>query len=309
MSVSWQINPSDNTQLNFNSNSGNLVVKTVTDVKAQMISKNFDICVCLQTDYGSSNAYDMHMFGYDDTNPIYLADKDYLESSNNTVGCNRIPQGQFNQYTRYLFATNGTIYNQTGMQKNNVTSEKEVGGKTYRYVNSAFIKVDYPPVIIIAERESYPKDVYLNGVKASEQILVGKGGGATHVAKVTGHLSALSNNLSDILVVAAGGGGSAVRIVNNVETDKAKGGHGGGYVGGNPFLNNTEIPNMGGNQSTGFDFGLGQDMSDTAAGGGGGLYGGYSVQQAGIIHSTIQAVKSLVESTFNESVAYSKVTT
>lgn len=150
---------------------------------------------------------------------------------------------------------------------------------------------------------------FLKAIESTESFIVGKGGGATHVAKVTGHLSALSNNLSDILVVAAGGGGSAVRIVNNVETDKAKGGHGGGYVGGNPFLNNTEIPNMGGNQSTGFGFGLGQDMSDTAAGGGGGLYGGYSVQQAGIIHSTIQAVRSLVESTFNESVSYSKVTT
>ena len=108
----------------------------------------------------------------------------------------------------------------------------------------------------------------------TEQIITAAGGGATHVAKVTGHLSTLSNNLSDILVVAAGGGGSAVRIVNNVETDKAKGGHGGGYVGGNPFLNDVEVPNKGGTQSSGYDFGQGQEKDSSTGGGGAGLYGG-----------------------------------
>ena len=108
----------------------------------------------------------------------------------------------------------------------------------------------------------------------SEQIIVGRGGGATHVAKVTGHLSALSNNLSDILVVAAGGGGSAVRIVDNVETDKAKGGAGGGYIGGNPFVNDVEVTGMGGTQSSGYAFGQGQPKSNGAGGGGSGLYGG-----------------------------------
>ena len=37
--------------------------------------------------------------------------------------------------------------------------------------------------------------------------IVSNGGGATHIAKVTGQLKTLSNNLSDILMVSGGGGG------------------------------------------------------------------------------------------------------
>lgn len=168
MSVSWQINPSDDLELNINGY-GSAIIRTATvaHIKEQMLINNFDICVCIQQDYGSANAYDMHMFGYNDTNPIYLADKDFLDMTNDTVGCNRIPQGRFEQYSRYLLASNGTIVNQTGMQKNNVTSEKTINNVAYRYINNSFIKTNYPPVIIIAERSSYPKDVYYNGVKFS----------------------------------------------------------------------------------------------------------------------------------------------
>ena len=36
------------------------------------------------------------------------------------------------------------------------------------------------------------------------------GGGATHIAKVTGQLKNLSSNLSDILLVSGGGGGGII---------------------------------------------------------------------------------------------------
>ena len=39
---------------------------------------------------------------------------------------------------------------------------------------------------------------------------ISNGGGATHVAKVTGQLSSLSSNLSDILIVSGGGGGGFI---------------------------------------------------------------------------------------------------
>ena len=46
-------------------------------------------------------------------------------------------------------------------------------------------------------------------VKGSEQMsdYTSNGGGATHIAKVTGQLKDLSSNLSDILMVSGGGGG------------------------------------------------------------------------------------------------------
>lgn len=53
------------------------------------------------------------------------------------------------------------------------------------------------------------------------------GGGATHIAKVTGVLSSLENNKSSILIVAAGGGGAGNASYN--------GGHGGGFVGATAY--------------------------------------------------------------------------
>ena len=86
------------------------------------------------------------------------------------------------------------------------------------------------------------------------------GGGATHIAKVTGHLSALSSNLSDILIVAGGGGGGM--IIDSVAYDGADAG---GISGSG---------NNSANQTTGYAFGQGESADDVS-GGGGGLYGGY----------------------------------
>lgn len=93
-----------------------------------------------------------------------------------------------------------------------------------------------------------------------EVTVTAPGGGATHIAKVTGHLSALSNNLSDILIVAGGGGGGM--IIDSVAYDGADAG---GISGSG--TNSA-------NQSTGYAFGQGESGTGVS-GGGGGFYGGY----------------------------------
>ncbi|WP_317897967.1 glycine-rich protein [Aurantibacillus circumpalustris] len=85
------------------------------------------------------------------------------------------------------------------------------------------------------------------------------GGGASHIATVTGVLSALSSNTSAIIIVAGGGGGSGYAGV---------GGNGGGVTGGNG--------NSGTGGTTGGTFGVGAigTTAGTCGGGGGGWFGG-----------------------------------
>lgn len=119
----------------------------------------------------------------------------------------------------------------------------------------------------------------------------GNGGGATHIAKVTGLLNTLENNLSDILIVAGGGGGAGYYAAY----DSGNGGSGGGYIGGHGLFNGSTTGDSnshtgsGGTQSTGGEtdnystqstgsFGQGANRGDSSlwggSGGGGGLYGG-----------------------------------
>lgn len=99
-------------------------------------------------------------------------------------------------------------------------------------------------------------------IKAGSLVIpiTSNGGGATHIAKVTGQLSSLSNNLSDILMVSGGGGGGLL-----MGEDAYHGKDAGGISG---------MGNNSGNQTTGSGFGLGESGSDVP-GGGSGLYGGY----------------------------------
>ena len=130
----------------------------------------------------------------------------------------------------------------------------------------------------------------------SQQVGTG-GGGATHIAKVSGLLSTLENKKNDILIVAGGGGGNG----NQVDS---VGGSGGGITGNNGLNNDTtsnttNYTGTGGTQSTGGkyygppkvsdettngSFGQGGNNYDELAscgnigcggsGGGGGFYGG-----------------------------------
>jgi hypothetical protein len=116
----------------------------------------------------------------------------------------------------------------------------------------------------------------------------GGGGGATHVASISGILSTLSSNKNAIYIVAGGGGGFCHGSSDN---DKHYGGYGGGTDGGNsvePY--NTGLISNGATQTTGYQFGKGQDghvgtnFSASGEGGGGcggGWYGGTANQTIG----------------------------
>lgn len=107
--------------------------------------------------------------------------------------------------------------------------------------------------------------------------IVGGGGGATHIALVTGLLKDIG--YTDFvtnqqgLIVAGGGGGGNYEWGYNQGTYNFYGGAGGGLTGGN----GSNDASSGATQTTGYAFGLGQsNTSGSGGGGGGGLYGGIS---------------------------------
>lgn len=108
---------------------------------------------------------------------------------------------------------------------------------------------------------SYDK-IYLNqtDITPAPDMFTSNGGGATHIAKVTGQLSSLSNNLSGILMVSGGGGGGLLVGDTDYSGKEAGGISGSG--------------DNSANQSTGYAFGQGES-ADGVSGGGSGLYGGY----------------------------------
>ncbi len=105
------------------------------------------------------------------------------------------------------------------------------------------------------------------------------GGGATHIATGSGILKTFKNN-RDMVIIVAGGGGGAPLIA-------AESGNGGGISGTIGRTNSGIIVN-GATQTTGYDFGLGQNGHNSiqystgdaegSSGGGGGWYGGLSYQ-------------------------------
>ncbi len=139
-----------------------------------------------------------------------------------------------------------------------------------------------------------------NGIIAStnvrtDKMLVSGGGGATHIALVTGLLSTLESKQEYILIVAGGGGGNGGIAHNN----PVSGGSGGGTMGSkgiNPVNTGTEYMGTGGTQDNGGSdytfpsveegqgkFGQGGSAVKDPAndgkysdgnGGGGGFYGG-----------------------------------
>ena len=108
----------------------------------------------------------------------------------------------------------------------------------------------------------------------------GSGGGATHIATISGVLSSLENNKDNILIVSgAGGGGNYCNDWNF-----ASGGMGGGFNGGAAidlgapdFSANGGLDTKGGTQDSGWKFGLGRGSDGSnMVGAGGGYYGGNS---------------------------------
>ena len=115
---------------------------------------------------------------------------------------------------------------------------------------------------------NYYKNKYVSG-----------GGGATHIAYVSGLLNTLEKELEKVFIISGGGGGTAY------EGEASNGGAGGGYKGNSGTTFRTDdwcknhanqcFPGIGGSQKSqnDNDFGNGLPSGD-GAGGGGGYYGG-----------------------------------
>ena len=137
------------------------------------------------------------------------------------------------------------------------------GSKTYPYSEQWIhheynVDVVYMDYLKIACAQS---SVKLKNIKITySPVHIANGGGATHIAKVTGQLKDLSSNLSDILLVSGGGGGGL--LVDGVAYE---GKDAGGISGSG---------DNSANQSTGYGFGQGESANSVPCGGGG-LYGGY----------------------------------
>lgn len=104
------------------------------------------------------------------------------------------------------------------------------------------------------------------------------GGGATHIAGITGTLSEIkAKNVSKVFIVAGGGGGCGWAYYSDVPTTYA-GGNGGGSSGTTGSVKPGYSGGIGGSQTRGAAFGKG---GSSRAGGGGGLYGGFAGSQEG----------------------------
>ena len=132
------------------------------------------------------------------------------------------------------------------------------------------------------------------GISGNQEATAGSGGGATHIANITGVLSSLKNDVNSILIVSGAGGGSAYYSGGYYGI----GGSGGGYIGGDATSNKeAERIGIGGTQTAGgitpfyannlanFDnfngsFGQGGTYNNSSVGprisggGGSGFYGG-----------------------------------
>lgn len=106
----------------------------------------------------------------------------------------------------------------------------------------------------------YYENLTLATILVGSQFYTSNGGGATHIAKVTGQLKDLSSNLSDILMVSGGGGGGLLSGDTDYSGKEAGGISGSG--------------DNSADQSTGNAFGQGESGTNVS-GGGSGLYGGY----------------------------------
>ena len=110
--------------------------------------------------------------------------------------------------------------------------------------------------------------------------ITGSGGGATHIATVSGKLSALSSQQDKVLIVAGGGGGARNQSNHIAAARWGQGGAGGGLTSGGAYsnFNTTTVTKMTAclaTQTVGYAFGQGEAGNANSAGGGG-FMGGYA---------------------------------
>lgn len=136
--------------------------------------------------------------------------------------------------------------------------------------------------ILPVSNESYNGGGMCNANDAEGYHYTGSGGGATHIATVSGPLSSLEESRNSILIVSGGGGGAYYHTANIY----GNGGSAGGFIGNDGTSGDpTRTPGKGGTQTSGgtgadglYDahFGRFGHGGDKSSGGGSGYYGGGS---------------------------------
>ena len=152
--------------------------------------------------------------------------------------------------------------------KENATIYINVGGQRLFNTKSSENLDSYGGYNGGGNSSNYYKNKYVSG-----------GGGATHIAYVSGLLNTLEKELEKVFIVSGGGGGTAS------EGEASNGGAGGGYKGNSGTTFRTDdwckshanqcFPGIGGSQKSQKDNDFGNGLfSGDGAGGGGGYYGG-----------------------------------
>lgn len=234
-----------------------IINMSASDVASYGISHNLGNCF-VAVDLGSTwSGLAIRYFNITgDT--IYLATTTYLDSSGYDFGWGE--KSNISSVNSSLYNCDwGTTLTGAGVAFN--PSEKVVNNIRYIYGggNGGGSQADqgiYVPSTVI--------NFYMDGEKLEPPVVpvTANGGGATHIAKISGLLSDIgSSNLEDIYIIAGGGGGALL-----IGEDEYAGKDAGGISG-----NGTNSAN----QTIGYAFGQGESGSKTASAGGGGLYGGY----------------------------------
>lgn len=205
---------------------------------------------------------------HEDTNSIlymyyWVSDKVTISLVNDGSGGYDATYSGIHVYTRAEYMGNSIFGTGTQLRYNTDNGNPYITSYTYEYVPQTqahfsslsdalnYVYLHYANIILYVDGEQWVP---------APPAYTSNGGGATHIAKVTGQLKDLSSNLSDILMVSGGGGGGLL-----VGEDAYDGADAGGISGSG---------NNSGNQSTGYAFGQGESGTNKS-GGGGGLYGGY----------------------------------
>ncbi|MBQ8131229.1 MAG: hypothetical protein IJ193_01920, partial [Bacilli bacterium] len=141
-------------------------------------------------------------------------------------------------YKLEVWGAQGGSYNETyhGGYGGYSTGEISFNKGEQLYINVGGSGINYGDKTIVHEGG------YNGGGSAESSqtgvVAVGTGGGATHIAKITGLLSSLNEVTDQILIVAGGGGGSVHYYASNTNLYYGVGGSAGGYIGNTGISSN-----------------------------------------------------------------------
>lgn len=259
MSVSSRMCPQDSDIITVKTTSGNTQI-TVGALRALINAAGYNTAILINNYGGSEYALIWFQTVAED---LYLADdQTFLGWTRNYPILGIKPNGSYGVHVDTTYRLKNDLSGFETFQDVNwsIGSSKQAGGVYYNIIDDNARSTESFPAMCVS---TYDGNIYCNGEPyvSPIQTYTSNGGGATHIAKVTGQLKDLSSNLSDILIVSGGGGGGLL-IGDTIYPGADAGGISGS--GDNSA-----------NQSIGYAFGQGENGSKTASAGGGGLYGGY----------------------------------